>query len=76
MSIDIPNVACAIQWKICNYLVLVSLLQQIGQAERDKILLAIAIVFVESKHFLLESIAFDENSSFCAYTKAIGLGDA
>ena len=76
MSIDIPDVARAIQWKIYDHLVFASLLQQISRAGRNKTLLAMAIVFVESKHFLPESIASDENSPFCAYTMAIGLGDA
>ena len=57
-------------------MILVSLLQEIGQAGRDKILSAMTIVFVKSKHFLPEGIASDENSFFCAYITAIGLGDA
>ena len=75
ISVDIPDVARAIQWKICDHLVLAFLLQQIGQVECDKILSAMAIMFVESKHFLLEGIAFDENSFFCAYITAIGPRD-
>ena len=76
MGVDILDVTRAIQWKICNHLVLASLLQQIGRAGRDKTLSAVAIVFVESKHFLPEGIASDENSLFCAYTIAIGPGNA
>ena len=76
MGVDIPDMVHAIQWKICDHLVFASLLQQIGQAGRDKTLLTVAIMFIESKHFLPEDIASDKNNTFCVYTMAIGPRDA
>ena len=75
MGVNIPDVARAIQWKISDHLVLAALLQRIGRAGREKRLPAVAIVFVESKHFLETNIADDQKSLFCEYTTAIGPGD-
>lgn len=64
MGVNIRNVACAIQWKILNYLILATLLQWIGRAGYNKTLPTVSIVFIEFKHILPNNIASVKNNLF------------
>lgn len=76
MGVNIQNVARVIQWKIADHLVLAALVQRIGRAGRDKTLPAVAIIFVESKHFLRDDVALNTDSPFRELTTAIGSQDS
>ncbi len=75
MGVNIRNVACAIQWKISDHHALASLLQRISRAGRDKTLLTVFIICIESKYVLPDGIVRVKNSSFCNYRTAIGPHD-
>ena len=67
--------ACTIQWKISDHLIFTALSQWIGSARRNKILLIVSIVFIESKYVLLDNITLMRDSPFRDYKIAIGPHD-
>ncbi len=71
MEVNIQDVARTIQLKIPDHLALASLLQQIGKARRDKTLLTVSIIFIESKHVLLDDILTVRYSPFHDYRTTI-----
>ncbi len=71
MGVNIQDIARAIQWKIPDYLVFAALLQRIDRARRDKTLLIVSTVFIESKHVLPDDIMSVRDSPFHDYRTAI-----
>lgn len=57
ISINIRDVAYAIQLKIMDYFIFVTLSQQIRKVGWNKVLPAISIIFVKSKHIFFNNIA-------------------
>lgn len=76
IGVNIRDMACAIQWKIPDYLILATLLQQIGRAKRDKTLLTVSIIFIESKYIFLDDIASVKDSLFGNYKTTLGPNDS
>ena len=56
MGVDIPDIRRVIQWTIVEHSTLATILQQIGHAAQRIEILAVAVVFVESKHILPEDM--------------------
>lgn len=71
IRINIQDVTHAIQWKISDYLILVTLLHWIGKTRRDKTLLIVFILFIDSKYVFLDDIASMSDSPFSDYKTAI-----
>ena len=71
IGVNIQDVTHAIQWKISNYLIFVTLFQRIGRAKHDKTLLTVSIVFIEFKYVFQDDIALVRNSPFHDYSTTI-----
>ena len=56
MRADIPDIRRVIQWTIVKHSTFTTILQQIGRAARRIKILALAVIFVESKHILPENM--------------------
>ncbi len=71
MGVNIQDMAHDIQWKISDHLAFTLLLQWISRVERNKTLLTVSIIFIESKYIFLGDIASVRDSPFCDYRTAI-----
>ena len=56
MRADILDIKRVIQWTIIKHSTFITILQQIGRVIQEIEILAIAVIFVKSKHILLEDI--------------------
>ena len=56
MGVDIPDIRCVIQWTIVKHSTLATIFQQIGRAAQRIEILAVVVVFVESKNILPEDM--------------------
>lgn len=64
MSINLPNICHAIQFKISNYIILPKFFQWLGRRGRDASQLIIAIVFVKMQQILLDDMYILKKSAF------------
>lgn len=72
IGVNIRDVTCIIEGKISDNLVFAILLQQIGKVGREKTLLVIYIVFIESKYVFLDNITNTRNCKYCEYKTTFG----